>query len=191
MIVVHTNISCVKTQWSARKKKTIQWMIGLEINLISIIPLISSQEDIYTTEASLKYFIIQALASSNLLFLVVIKTLAGIIRQIWVGISNRKTRHSISAVFSVTSKQMTTANVWGIDSFHIQYFKFPICINQRPVTVAARSKAWTVFARSNAGVVGSNLTRGMEVCVYSVFVLGSELATGWSLIQEVLPKVLD
>jgi hypothetical protein len=35
-----------------------------------------------------------------------------------------------------------------------------------PVTVAERSKAWTVFARSDAGRVGSNLTSGMAVlCV--------------------------
>jgi hypothetical protein len=34
------------------------------------------------------------------------------------------------------------------------------------------------FALSNAGIVGSNPTRGMDVCVYSVFVLGSGLATG-------------
>jgi hypothetical protein len=42
-----------------------------------------------------------------------------------------------------------------------------------PITVAARSKAWTVFVRSNAGIVGSNPTQGMDVCawVYSVFVL--------------------
>jgi hypothetical protein len=37
--------------------------------------------------------------------------------------------------------------------------------------VAARSKAWTVFARSNAGIVGSNPTEGGCLCVYSVFVL--------------------
>jgi NADH-ubiquinone oxidoreductase chain 2 len=49
--------------------------IGLEINLISFIPLISSQENIFTAEASLKYFIIQALASSVLLFLVAIEAL--------------------------------------------------------------------------------------------------------------------
>jgi hypothetical protein len=29
----------------------------------------------------------------------------------------------------------------------------------------ARSKAWTVFARSNTGIVGSNPTAGMDVCV--------------------------
>jgi hypothetical protein len=43
-----------------------------------------------------------------------------------------------------------------------------------PVTVVARSTAWTVFARSKAGIVGSNLTQGTDVgivCVYSVFVL--------------------
>jgi hypothetical protein len=28
-----------------------------------------------------------------------------------------------------------------------------------------RSKAWTVFVRSNSGIVGSNPTRGMDVCV--------------------------
>nr|URX53564.1 NADH dehydrogenase subunit 2 [Procryptotermes corniceps] len=50
------------------------WM-GLEINLMSFIPLMSSQENIFTTEASLKYFIIQALASAVLLFLVVMEAL--------------------------------------------------------------------------------------------------------------------
>jgi hypothetical protein len=44
--------------------------------------------------------------------------------------------------------------------------------NERPITVAARSKACSVFARLNTGIVGSNPTRGMiSVCVYSVFVL--------------------
>jgi hypothetical protein len=33
------------------------------------------------------------------------------------------------------------------------------------VTVAARSKARTVFARSNSGVMGSNPTQSMDVCV--------------------------
>jgi hypothetical protein len=32
-----------------------------------------------------------------------------------------------------------------------------------PVTVAERSKHGTVFARSEAGIVGSNLTQGMDV----------------------------
>nr|WHM51628.1 NADH dehydrogenase subunit 2 [Comatermes perfectus] len=50
------------------------WM-GLEVNLMSFIPLMSSQENIYTTEASLKYFLVQAMASSTLLFLVVMSAL--------------------------------------------------------------------------------------------------------------------
>jgi hypothetical protein len=33
----------------------------------------------------------------------------------------------------------------------------------RPVTVAGRSKACTVFACSEAGIVGSNSTQGMDV----------------------------
>jgi hypothetical protein len=41
----------------------------------------------------------------------------------------------------------------------------------------------TVFARSNTGIVGSNPTRGMDVCVrliclYVVLCTGSGLATG-------------
>nr|WMY23975.1 NADH dehydrogenase subunit 2 [Trinervitermes geminatus] len=50
------------------------WM-GLEINLMSFIPLMSNIKNMYNTEASLKYFIVQALASATLLFMVVMKTL--------------------------------------------------------------------------------------------------------------------
>nr|AVN67907.1 NADH dehydrogenase subunit 2 [Lobopterella dimidiatipes] len=50
------------------------WM-GLEINLLSFIPLMSSQENIYTTEASLKYFLIQAMASIILLFSIISKVM--------------------------------------------------------------------------------------------------------------------
>jgi hypothetical protein len=32
-----------------------------------------------------------------------------------------------------------------------------------PITVAERSKACTVFARPEAGIVGSNHTQGMDV----------------------------
>jgi hypothetical protein len=33
-----------------------------------------------------------------------------------------------------------------------------------PVPMAERSKAPTVFGRSNTGIMGSNPTRGMDVC---------------------------
>jgi hypothetical protein len=60
--------------------------------------------------------------------------------------------------------------------------------------VAALSKAWPVFARSNAGIVGSYPTQGMDVCVrlFCVCValcVGSGLVTGWSPFQGVLPTV--
>jgi hypothetical protein len=63
-----------------------------------------------------------------------------------------------------------------------------------PITVAAWSNAWTVFACLDAGIVGSNPTEGMDVCVcvYSVCVVlyvGSGLATGWSPVRGVLPSV--
>jgi NADH-ubiquinone oxidoreductase chain 2 len=50
--------------------------MGLEINLLSFIPLILMHNNVYTTEASIKYFIIQALASSTLLFIIIISSLS-------------------------------------------------------------------------------------------------------------------
>jgi hypothetical protein len=58
--------------------------------------------------------------------------------------------------------------------------------------VAAWSKAWTVFARWNIGVMGSNPTQGMGVSLHSLFVLscvGSGLVRSWSPVQGVLPTV--
>nr|YP_009351274.1 NADH dehydrogenase subunit 2 [Polyspathotermes sulcifrons]AQP29110.1 NADH dehydrogenase subunit 2 [Polyspathotermes sulcifrons] len=49
--------------------------IGLEINLMSFIPLMSNVQNMYNTEASLSYFIVQVLASATLLFMVVMKTM--------------------------------------------------------------------------------------------------------------------
>jgi hypothetical protein len=67
-------------------------------------------------------------------------------------------------------------------------------LKKLPITVSAESTAWTVFARSNAGIVGSNSTQGMDVCVhlfcvYVVLYVGIGLATGWSPVQGVLPTV--
>nr|AMW67995.1 NADH dehydrogenase subunit 2 [Inocellia fujiana] len=46
------------------------WM-GLEINLLSFIPLMSNTKNIFSTEASLKYFLTQAFASSTLVFFII------------------------------------------------------------------------------------------------------------------------
>nr|YP_010686238.1 dehydrogenase subunit 2 [Ranacris albicornis]WAX39742.1 dehydrogenase subunit 2 [Ranacris albicornis] len=43
------------------------WM-GLEINLLSIIPLLTSNKNMMMNESSIKYFIVQAMASTMLLF---------------------------------------------------------------------------------------------------------------------------
>nr|APX39416.1 NADH dehydrogenase subunit 2 [Altica palustris] len=45
--------------------------IGLEINLLSMIPLMKSPNNQYPTEAMIKYFTIQALASSLILFAII------------------------------------------------------------------------------------------------------------------------
>nr|QXJ80269.1 NADH dehydrogenase subunit 2 [Dahira obliquifascia] len=47
--------------------------IGLEINLLSFIPLISNSNNLLTSEASLKYFLTQSIASMNFLFSILMK----------------------------------------------------------------------------------------------------------------------
>jgi hypothetical protein len=55
-------------------------------------------------------------------------------------------------------------------------------------TVAARSKAWTLFASRTPGLtIRIPVKALMSVCVYSVFVLscvGRGLVIGWSIVKE-------
>nr|YP_003934414.1 NADH dehydrogenase subunit 2 [Hipparchia autonoe]ACV92146.1 NADH dehydrogenase subunit 2 [Hipparchia autonoe]QIP53755.1 NADH dehydrogenase subunit 2 [Hipparchia autonoe]UXD78897.1 NADH dehydrogenase subunit 2 [Hipparchia autonoe] len=46
--------------------------IGLEINLLSFIPLISNSSNLLNSEASLKYFLTQSIASINFLFAIIL-----------------------------------------------------------------------------------------------------------------------
>nr|YP_010471464.1 NADH dehydrogenase subunit 2 [Brillia brevicornis]UVG40803.1 NADH dehydrogenase subunit 2 [Brillia brevicornis] len=64
MLISGTMISISSSSWFAI------WM-GLEINLLSIIPLMMDMKNLYSSEATLKYFLTQALASSVLLFSVI------------------------------------------------------------------------------------------------------------------------
>jgi hypothetical protein len=86
----------------------------------------------------------------------------------------------------------------GYPSLCQHKFLRKICVSRNdevPITVAAHSKAWTVFARSNAGIVGLNHTQRhaclcvLLFCVCVVLCVGSSLVTGWSLVQGVLPPV--
>nr|YP_010968419.1 NADH dehydrogenase subunit 2 [Aurivittia aurivittata]WNO18762.1 NADH dehydrogenase subunit 2 [Aurivittia aurivittata] len=55
------------------------WMgcwIGLEINLLSFIPLMSNSKNLLTSEASLKYFLVQSIASINFLFVILLKMIS-------------------------------------------------------------------------------------------------------------------
>jgi hypothetical protein len=52
-----------------------------------------------------------------------------------------------------------------------------------PITMASRSKTWTVFARTKTEIVGSDPTGGMNVrvrlfCVCVVLFVGNGLLTG-------------
>jgi hypothetical protein len=75
-------------------------------------------------------------------------------------------------------------------SFNVQLAKFKHML----ITLAAWSKAWNVFSRWIIGIVGSNPTRGRDVCVplfcvCVVLCVDSGLGTGWSPFKGVLPFV--
>nr|NP_982309.1 NADH dehydrogenase subunit 2 [Drosophila sechellia]AAF77304.1 NADH dehydrogenase subunit 2 [Drosophila simulans]AAF77278.1 NADH dehydrogenase subunit 2 [Drosophila sechellia]AAF77323.1 NADH dehydrogenase subunit 2 [Drosophila simulans]AAF77330.1 NADH dehydrogenase subunit 2 [Drosophila simulans]AAF77343.1 NADH dehydrogenase subunit 2 [Drosophila simulans] len=61
IMIIGTLITVTSNSWLGA------WM-GLEINLLSFIPLLSDNNNLMSTEASLKYFLTQALASTVLLF---------------------------------------------------------------------------------------------------------------------------
>jgi hypothetical protein len=96
--------------------------------------------------------------------------------------------YSASLRFSIISWYCSTLDELWQQNYYERWFKSP------PITVAAPSKARTVFARSNTGIVGSNPIRGMDVsvrlfCVYVALRVRSGLATGRLLVQGVLPTV--
>nr|YP_010564305.1 NADH dehydrogenase subunit 2 [Idaea salutaria]UYX62328.1 NADH dehydrogenase subunit 2 [Idaea salutaria] len=64
MLFLSTLISISSNSWFGC------W-IGLEINLLSFIPLISNVSNMMSTEASLKYFLTQTIASINFLFFII------------------------------------------------------------------------------------------------------------------------
>nr|APX39326.1 NADH dehydrogenase subunit 2 [Longitarsus pratensis] len=64
-LIMGTMISISSFNWFS------MWM-GLEINLLSIIPLFKSHKNSYPVEATLKYFITQTLASTIILFTIII-----------------------------------------------------------------------------------------------------------------------
>jgi hypothetical protein len=64
-----------------------------------------------------------------------------------------------------------------------------LVMSAMPITVAARSKAWTVFVRLNTEIMGSNPTRGIDCLCAFLLCVGSGLATGLSPVEGVLPAV--
>nr|YP_008379164.1 NADH dehydrogenase subunit 2 [Rondotia menciana]AGO20404.1 NADH dehydrogenase subunit 2 [Rondotia menciana] len=66
ILIFSTLISISSNSW-------IGCWIGLEINLLSFIPLISNSNNLMSVETSLKYFLTQSLASINFLFMILLK----------------------------------------------------------------------------------------------------------------------
>jgi hypothetical protein len=106
--------------------------------------------------------------------------------------------HSYSYIsFFLTTSRLLSLNIsfWKVLLYFMEWMGSLLwfLVITRQITVSARSKAWTVFARPNTGIVASNPTQGMDVFVHVFCVCvvceGNGLATGWSPAQGVLPTV--
>nr|YP_010035835.1 NADH dehydrogenase subunit 2 [Acropteris iphiata]QQQ89071.1 NADH dehydrogenase subunit 2 [Acropteris iphiata] len=64
VLIISTLISILSNSWFGC------WM-GLEINMMSFIPMIIKSNNMFSTEASLKYFLTQSIASINFLFIII------------------------------------------------------------------------------------------------------------------------
>nr|QBR55157.1 NADH dehydrogenase subunit 2 [Therioaphis tenera] len=68
MMIMSSIISISSSNWLS------MWM-GLELNMFSIIPIINFKQSIYSIEATMKYFLIQAFASIILLIFLIFKSM--------------------------------------------------------------------------------------------------------------------
>jgi hypothetical protein len=108
---------------------------------------------------------------------------------------SRRFLYIITTCFGLTDHYQVYRFLWWSNLLlTVMLFCFSNFLAFVPITVAKRSKAWTIFARSNSGTVDSNPTQGMYVsvrlfCVCVVLCVGSGLAKGWSPVQGVLPTV--
>nr|QHF16903.1 NADH dehydrogenase subunit 2 [Therioaphis trifolii] len=68
MMIMSSIISISSSNWLS------MWM-GLELNMFSIIPIINFKQSIYSIEATMKYFLIQAFASIILLIFLILKSM--------------------------------------------------------------------------------------------------------------------
>nr|YP_003331003.1 NADH dehydrogenase subunit 2 [Adelium sp. NCS-2009]ACM45063.1 NADH dehydrogenase subunit 2 [Adelium sp. NCS-2009] len=73
--IVFTSTLILGTMMAISSYSWLTMWMGMEINLLSIIPLLSSQKNLYSSESSMKYFITQAIASTILLMSVVMMLL--------------------------------------------------------------------------------------------------------------------
>nr|QNT26947.1 NADH dehydrogenase subunit 2 [Trigonopterus daun] len=74
--ILFMNVLIFSTMISISSLSWISAWIGLEMNLLAIIPLMKMHSNKLSAEASIKYFIIQAMASSCLLFSVILSASA-------------------------------------------------------------------------------------------------------------------
>nr|YP_010987559.1 NADH dehydrogenase subunit 2 [Anotylus hirtulus]WON65965.1 NADH dehydrogenase subunit 2 [Anotylus hirtulus] len=96
---------------------TFSWLnmwIGLEINMLSIIPLMNYSKNMFMSESSLKYFIIQAMASSLLLFSILLMMIYTMNNKIMLLMNSALLMKIGSAPFHFWFPEVIEGQLWSM-----------------------------------------------------------------------------
>nr|APX40330.1 NADH dehydrogenase subunit 2 [Clytra quadripunctata] len=152
------------------------WMgmwIGLEINLLSITPLLSSSNNSNSAEATIKYFITQAMASNILLMSIILMTTLGeqsppSLSTLWVTTQSALFMKMGAAPFHVWFPEVMSGLSWKNCLLMLTWQKIaPMVILMNIIKQSTFTTAIVVLSALIGTILGINQTSLRKIMAYS------------------------
>nr|QCL17407.1 NADH dehydrogenase subunit 2 [Strigocuscus celebensis] len=167
-LLLGTSLTLLSNNWLTA------WM-GLEINTLAIIPMMTYPNHPRTTESAIKYFLTQSTASMMLMF--------SIINNAWL--TNQWTLSQISDQTSSTIMTLALAMKLGLAPFH---FWVPEVTQGIPLTSGMILLTWQKIAPTS---LMYQISPCLNMKILTILALSSTLLGGWGgLNQTHLRKIL-
>nr|AIG23241.1 NADH dehydrogenase subunit 2 [Microperoryctes longicauda] len=163
-----TSLTLLSNHW------LMAWM-GLEINTLAIIPMMTYPNNMRNTESAIKYFLMQATASMIIMF--------AIIYNAWM--TNQWTLFQISNEWATTFMTLALAMKLGLAPFH---FWVPEVTQGIPLTSGMILLTWQKIAPTS---ILYQISPSLNMNMLAVLAISSTLLGGWGgLNQTHLRKIL-
>nr|AIG23722.1 NADH dehydrogenase subunit 2 [Wyulda squamicaudata] len=167
-LLLGTSLTLFSNHW------LVAWM-GLEINTLAIIPMMTYPNHPRATESAIKYFLTQSTASMMLMF--------AIINNAWM--TNQWTLFQISDQTSSITMTLALAIKLGLAPFH---FWVPEVTQGIPLTSGMLLLTWQKIAPMS---LMYQISSSLDMKILTILALSSTLLGGWSgLNQTHLRKIL-